>query len=297
MTDRSTHAISILRTIQEVRQAVAEARARGLKVGLVPTMGALHEGHGSLIDLSVAECDVTVVSIFVNPLQFGPAEDFDRYPRDLEADTGFCQQRGADIIFAPTDEEMYPLKPRTHVEVTELTEGLCGAKRPGHFVGVTTVVTKLFHIVGPDVAYFGQKDAQQAAVIQRMVDDLNFPLEIRVGPTVREEDGLALSSRNRYLSSEERQAATALYRGLKEAAQLLDRGVKNPEEVQAAVRRVLQSEPLVEEEYVEVVDPSDLQPISLIGESVLVAVAAHLGKTRLIDNLLYPRFRSEFIRE
>jgi len=221
-------------------------------------MGALHEGHGALVDASVAECDVTVVSIFVNPLQFGPAEDFHKYPRDLEADKAFCQARGVDFIFAPSEKEMYPEPPRAFVEVEELTAGLCGAFRPGHFRGVTTVVTKLFHIVMPDVAYFGQKDYQQLAVIRRMVDDLNFPVEIRGVPTVREADGLAMSSRNRYLNPEERRAATALYRGLTAAKALLEQGERNADRVRQRVREELAKEPLVREQYVEVVDADDL---------------------------------------
>lgn len=275
-------------TIAEVRKAVAEARARGARIGFVPTMGALHAGHGALMDASVAECDVTVVSIFVNPLQFGPAEDFHKYPRDLEADEAFCRERGVDIVFAPSDEEMYPRPPRAFVEVEELTAGLCGAYRPGHFRGVTTVVTKLFHIVQPDVAYFGQKDFQQAAVIRRMVEDLNFPLEIRTVPTVREADGLAMSSRNRYLNPEERRAATALYRGLVAARELMEKGERDPEKVRARVREVWAEEPLVREQYIEVVDAVDLKPVSYIDGQVAVAVAAFVGTTRLIDNILFP---------
>lgn len=257
-------------------------------MGFVPTMGALHEGHGALMDASVRECDVTVVSIFVNPLQFGPSEDFQKYPRDLEADEAFCRARGVDFVFAPAVEEMYPREPRAFVEVTELTDGLCGAYRPGHFRGVTTVVTKLFHIVMPDVAYFGQKDFQQAAVIRRMVEDLDFPLEIRTVPTVREPDGLAMSSRNRYLNPEERKAALALYRGLLAAREALEKGERDADAVRAAVRAELCKEPLVREQYVEVVDASDLKPVSYIDGTVAVAVAAFVGSTRLIDNIVFP---------
>lgn len=275
-------------TIQEVRQAVAEARARGARIGFVPTMGALHEGHGALIDASVAQCDVTVVSIFVNPLQFGPAEDFQKYPRNLEADEAFCRARGVDIVFAPSDEQMYPRTPKSFVEVTELTHGLCGAYRPGHFRGVTTVVAKLFHIVMPDIAYFGQKDFQQLAVIRRMVEDLDFPLEVRAVPTVREADGLAMSSRNRYLNQEERRAATAIYRGLMAARDALVQGERDPEKVRARVREEWAKEPLLREQYVEVVDAGDLKPVSYIDGKVAVAVAAFVGSTRLIDNIIFP---------
>jgi len=279
--------VEVVTTVQEMRQAVARARAAGARIGFVPTMGALHEGHGALVDASVAECDVTVVSIFVNPLQFGPAEDFHKDPRDLEADKAFCQARGVDFIFAPSEKEMYPEPPRAFVEVEELTAGLCGAFRPGHFRGVTTVVTKLFHIVMPDVAYFGQKDYQQLAVIRRMVDDLNFPVEIRGVPTVREADGLAMSSRNRYLNPEERRAATALYRGLTAAKALLEQGERNADRVRQRVREELAKEPLVREQYVEVVDADDLSQVSYIDGRVAVAVAAFVGTTRLIDNIVF----------
>lgn len=275
-------------TIQEMRQAIAEARAKGATIGFVPTMGALHAGHGALIDASVNECDVTVVSVFVNPLQFGPHEDFHKYPRDLEADEAFCRERGVDFVFAPPVEEMYPRKALSFVEVEELTRGLCGAYRPGHFRGVTTVVTKLFHIVMPDVAYFGQKDYQQLTVIRRMVDDLDFPLVIRAVPTAREPDGLAMSSRNRYLSPEERQAATSIYRGLLAARAAMEQGERDPNRVRERVRAELAKEPLIREQYVEVVDADDLSQVTYIDGSVVVAVAAFAGTTRLIDNIVFP---------
>lgn len=275
-------------TIREMREAVAQARAKGARIGFVPTMGALHEGHGALIDASVAECEETVVSIFVNPLQFGPAEDFHKYPRDLEADEAFCRERGVSMIFAPADDEMYPRPPKSVVDVNELTAGLCGAYRPGHFRGVTTVVAKLFHIVMPDVAYFGQKDYQQVTVIRRMVEDLDFPLSIRTVPTVREADGLAMSSRNRYLNPDERKAALSLYRGLTAAREAMQKGERDASVVKALVSAALSRESLVREQYVEVVDADDLNPVSYIDGKVAVAVAAFVGDTRLIDNIVFP---------
>ena len=283
--------VRIVHTIREVREAVAAQRAAGRRVGFVPTLGGLHEGHGSLIGRSVAECDFTVVSIFVNPLQFGPAEDFAKYPRELEVDAAFCEGRGVDLLFAPSQEEMYPREQRTFVEVTGLTEGLCGRYRPGHFRGVTTVVTKLLMIVLPDVAYFGQKDGQQLAVVRRMVEDLNIPVVIESVPTVREADGLAMSTRNRYLSADERRAATAIYKGLEAARALLASGERDAEAVRGAVRAALAAEPLLREQYVEVVDAGDLQPVQKVEGRVMVAVAAFAGTTRLIDNIVYPEER------
>jgi len=278
----------IVHSIEEVRRRVAGARAAGRRIGFVPTMGALHRGHAALIDRSVAECDFTVVSVFVNKLQFGAGEDFDKYPRTLEADAALCREHGADLVFAPPHEAMYPQEPKAFVVVEGLTDGLCGAFRPGHFRGVTTVVTKLFHIVLPDVAYFGEKDAQQLFVIRRMVRDLDFPIEIRSVPTVREPDGLAMSSRNRYLSVEERKAAPALYRGLAKAKEALEQGERDPEKVRALVRAEIARQPLMREQYVEVVDVENLKPVTVIEGRVLVAAAVFVGGTRLIDNVMYP---------
>lgn len=275
-------------TVEALRRVVAAARAGGKRIGLVPTMGALHRGHAALIDASVAECDFTVVSIFVNALQFGPQEDFAVYPRDLDADQALCEEHGVDVVFAPTPGEMYPSEQRTFVDVTGLTDGLCGAFRPGHFRGVTTVVAKLFHIASPDVAYFGAKDAQQLVVIRRMVRDLNFPIEVRAVATVREESGLALSSRNRYLSDEQQKGAAAIYQGLQAARALLEAGETNPERVRQAVRDELVKEPGLREQYVEVVDAEELERVKRIEGRTLVAVAAYAGKTRLIDNIFYP---------
>ena len=279
----------VVHTIEEVRRNVARARAEGKRIGFVPTMGALHSGHAALVERSVAECGYTVVSVFVNKLQFGPGEDFDKYPRTLEADAALCRKVGADLVFAPSHAEMYPAEPRSFVEVEGLTEGLCGRYRPGHFRGVTTVVTKLFHIVGPDVAYFGEKDAQQLFVIRRMVRDLDFPVEIRSVPTVREKDGLAMSSRNRYLSPEERAAAPALYRGLCRARELATAGEQDAERLKAAVREEIAREPLMREQYVELVDLDELKPVAKVDGKALLAAAVFVGETRLIDNVVIDR--------
>jgi len=275
----------VIHTIDEMRREVAAARSRGLTVGFVPTMGALHAGHAALVRQAVEECGFVVVSIFVNPLQFGPNEDYERYPRTLDQDVALLREVGAHAVFAPSVNEMYPLPQLTFVEVEKVTEGLCGASRPGHFRGVATVVTKLFNIVTPDVAYFGQKDAQQAAVIRTMVRDLSMPVEIRVCPTVREEDGLAVSSRNTYLSPEERKAATVLYRALGHGKALIESGERDAARVRGAMRELIESEPLARVDYCEVVDAESLAPVSYIEGNVLLAVAAYFGSTRLIDNM------------
>lgn len=279
--------MELVRTISEVRERIRQARAGGRTVGFVPTMGYLHDGHVALIEAARRAGHYTVVSIFVNPLQFGPQEDYERYPRDLERDARICRQAGVDLVFAPSVEEMYPAgRSRTFVEVTELTDGLCGRFRPGHFRGVATVVTKLFHIVQPDVAYFGQKDAQQVRVIQQMVADLDFPVQIEVVPTVREPDGLAMSSRNSYLSPEERRAATVLYRALKAAEALVAAGERDAERVRDAMRRTVEAEPLARLQYAEVVDWQSLRPVDTLRSETLLALAVYIGQTRLIDNLL-----------
>jgi pantoate--beta-alanine ligase len=248
-------------------------------------MGALHAGHGRLIDRARAECDLVAVSIFINPIQFDRASDYDAYPRVLTTDAGFCEARGVDLIFAPSVQEMYPRTQRTHVDVETLTDHLCGRFRPGHFRGVATVVTKLFNVVQPDRAYFGQKDAQQLAVIRRMAADLNIPVEVVPVPTVREADGLALSSRNARLNPEERRAAPALYRALRAAAATIEAGGGDPERAKAEATAVLAVEPLIRAEYLEIVDVEDMQPVSRVRGPVLVAGAAWLGSTRLIDNV------------
>lgn len=271
---------------REMTRLVREHRKAGQSVGLVPTMGYFHPGHVSLMRAARAENDFVVVSLFVNPTQFGPQEDFRDYPRDLERDVEIATQAGVDCIFHPRVEDMYPQPYLTFVEVEGLTEGLCGAHRPGHFRGVTTVVTKLFHIIPAHRAYFGLKDAQQVRVIQKMVEDLNFDIEIVVCPTVREEDGLAMSSRNVYLRPEERRAATVLYRSLRQAEEMVQGGERDARKVLSAIREMLDSEPLVEPEYVEAVDWEGLRPVDRVEGKVLIALAARVGKARLIDNVL-----------
>jgi pantoate--beta-alanine ligase len=248
-------------------------------------MGALHAGHAALIDCGRAGSDFLVVSIFVNPLQFDREEDYQRYAKNLPADAALCEAHGVDAIFAPDVDEMYPRTQRTHVDVETLTDHLCGRFRPGHFRGVATVVTKLFNVVQPDRAYFGQKDAQQLAVIRRMAADLNIPVEVVPVPTVREADGLALSSRNARLNPEERRAAPALYRALRAAAATIEAGGGDPERAKAEATAVLAVEPLIRAEYLEIVDVEDMQPVSRVRGPVLVAGAAWLGSTRLIDNV------------
>lgn len=274
------------RTITEIRALVAQARAAGKTVGLVPTMGALHVGHASLIDLAATRCDYVVVSIFVNPTQFGPNEDFERYPRPFEKDVEVCKTHGAHAIFAPTPAEMYPRTNLTWVTVEKVTEPLCGRSRPGHFRGVATVCTKLFNIVGPDAAFLGQKDAQQVAVIRRMVADLNMPLEIVVCPTVREPDGLAISSRNQYLSSQERRQAPVIHRALRRCEELVESGEQNASVIVEAMLKVLGETPALQVEYVSLVDAESLEAVDRVKGRVLVAIAARLGSTRLIDNIV-----------
>jgi len=278
--------IEVLRTIREVRERVAARRRAGDVIGLAPTMGALHEGHGSLMEHARRECDCVVASIFVNPIQFNQQEDYDRYPRTLAADVAFCEARGVDLVFAPSVEEMYPRPLRAFVDVERLSEHLCGAFRPGHFRGVATVVMKLFQIVQPDRAYFGEKDAQQLAVIRRMVDDLNLPVTIVGVPIVREPSGLAMSSRNQRLSAEERTIAAALYRGLECAASLIGAGARDAGEVKGRALAMLASEPRIRVEYFEIVDPEEMQPVGEIAGPVRIAAAIWVGSTRLIDNVL-----------
>lgn len=279
----------IVRTRAEVREAVRAFRTRdaAARVAFVPTMGYLHEGHLRLIDRARAVADHVVVSIFVNPLQFGPAEDLAAYPRALERDAAMARERGADLVFAPGDSEMYPEGGGiARVVPARMADRLCGAYRPGHFEGVLTIVAKLFNIVAPDVAVFGQKDYQQAALIRRMVDDLDFAIEIDVAPVVREADGLAMSSRNAYLSAEERRRATSLWRALSRARDAFEAGERDAGRLRALAHDVLDTEPGVAPQYVELVDPATLEPLAAAGPGSVLAVAAHVGTTRLIDNLI-----------
>lgn len=277
--------MEIVGGIGAVREAVRKARAGGLSVGFVPTMGYLHEGHAALIRRARAESGFVVASIFVNPLQFGPREDYRTYPRDLERDARLASEAGTDLLFVPEVEEMYPAGFRTFVEVPGLSDRLCGASRPGHFRGVATVVTKLLHIVAPDRAYFGQKDAQQLLILRRLVRDLNLDVELVAVPTVREAGGLAMSSRNTYLSPEERRRALALYRALEAAEGLLAAGERRGEALCARMREVLSADPAVQTDYAAAVDPETLDDLERVADRVLLAVAARVGRARLIDNL------------
>ncbi len=278
--------MKVVASVKEMQEIALKLRREGKNVGFVPTMGYLHAGHLSLVKNARAECDVVVMSIFVNPLQFGPQEDFAVYPRALERDLELARAEGVAYVFAPAEEEMYPEGYCTHVEVTgPLTEKMCGRSRPGHFRGVTTVVLKLFQVVQPVRAYFGQKDAQQALVIKKMCRDLNVPVEIVTCPIVREGDGLALSSRNVYLSASEREAALALPRALEAGRQLVAKGEHDPQKVRAKILAVLTDSPLVEVDYVEVCDGQNLSDLDQLAGPVLLAAAVRVGKTRLIDNI------------
>lgn len=276
-----------VKTIQQVRSIVSQWRSEGLSVGLVPTMGFLHEGHQSLIEKSVADNDRTVVSVFVNPIQFGPSEDFEAYPRDAEHDRALVEAVGGDLMFCPEPSEMYPPHFTTFVDTTETTDLLCGARRAGHFRGVCTVVSKLFNIVAPDRAYFGRKDAQQLATVRRMVRDLDFNLEIVACPIVREADGLAKSSRNTYLSAEERQAALILSKSLELGREALKSGERDAQTIVRIISESLRTEPMARIDYVEVVDTENVQRLEKIEGETLVAIAVYIGKTRLIDNFIW----------
>jgi len=278
--------MQVTMTITAVRSAVRQARQQGKTIGFVPTMGALHRGHLSLVEAAARQCDFIVVSIFVNPTQFGPSDDFNKYPRPIEQDLAICTEHGVDLVFAPSPQEMYGDEVLTWVDVERLTGPLCGSFRPGHFRGVTTVCAKLFNIVLPDVAFFGQKDAQQAVVIRRMVRDLNMPLEIVVCPTVREPDGLAMSSRNQYLTAEQRGQAGTICLALEHAEDQIRRGVRDADTVAAAVIGILRQVPGIEIQYVSLVDAESLQPVDPVSGKVLIAVAVRIGSTRLIDNIV-----------
>lgn len=274
-------------TVYAVRNQVKEWKRSGLTVGFVPTMGYLHEGHASLIQAARMNNDRVVVSIFVNPMQFGPTEDLASYPRDLEKDSALCARLGADLIFHPEPEEMYFKDNCTFVDMDSLTKGLCGRTRPTHFRGVCTVVSKLFHIVTPDRAYFGEKDAQQLAVIRRMVRDLNFGITIVGCPIVREPDGLAMSSRNTYLNKEERKAALILHKSLVIGEEMMKAGERDAAAVKEAITANIESEPLARIDYVDIVDAETLENTARIERSVLTAAAVYIGSTRLIDNFTF----------
>ena len=278
--------LDAIQRVDQLRRQLDEARREGKSIGLVPTMGALHAGHGSLIDRARGDCDVVAVSVFVNPLQFGPTEDLARYPRDPAEDFLFCELRGVDLVFAPPDEEIYPDPQRMFVQVGSAGDLLCGAARPEHFRGVATVVLKLLNIVGPDRAYFGEKDYQQFVILQRMAKDFNLRTAIVAVETQREADGLAISSRNAYLDPEERQAAGVLYRALRVVRQRIADGNGDPSVAREAALTILGLEPAARVEYLEIVDPVDLQPVRSISGSVRALGAVWFGNTRLIDNIL-----------
>jgi len=273
-------------TISEMQSFAESLRREGKRIGFVPTMGFLHEGHLSLMRKAREECDVVVVSIFVNPTQFGPREDLDRYPRDAEGDRKKCGSAGVDVLFMPEAKDMYPEKPTVYVTVLGISDILEGAARPGHFRGVATVVAKLFNLVKPHRAYFGQKDFQQCVVLERMVAGLNMNVEVVVLPTVREADGLAMSSRNSYLNAEERRAAAVLFKALTTARDLFRAGATEPEKLKKKMQAVLREEKHIEVDYIEVADPETLAPLESASSRMVLLVAARLGATRLIDNLL-----------
>ena len=280
--------MEIITTVAEMKARVAAWKAEGLTIGLTPTMGALHEGHMSLMEAARSACDRVVTSVFVNPLQFGPDEDYDNYPRDLERDAGIAESKGVDVVFHPSGEEMYPENYNTYVVMETLTDTICGASRPGHFRGVCTVVNKLFNIVQPDKAFFGQKDAQQLAVIRRMVRDLNFGIVIVGCPIIREEDGLAKSSRNTYLSAEERTAALCLSRAVFAGQKMVEDGERDAATVLDAMKAIIEAEPLAKIDYVKMVDFENIVQIEKIAdEPILCAMAVYIGKTRLIDNFIF----------
>lgn len=278
--------MKILNTIKDMRIEIKKARRNGSSIGFVPTMGYLHEGHLSLIKRAKRENDLVIVSIFVNPTQFGIGEDFESYPRSLSRDSRLIESAGGDIVFSPSILEMYPRECSTYVKIEgDITKKLCGASRPGHFRGVTTIVTKLFNIVAPDRAYFGQKDAQQVAVIEQMVRDLCFDVEIIPCPTVREEDGLAMSSRNTYLKKDERSAAAVLFKSLSRAEEMIKKGERNPLKISDIILNNIRSEPLSKVDYIEIVNNKTLESIEEIKGDILIALAVRIGNTRLIDNI------------
>mgnify|MGYP006290047561 CR=1 FL=1 len=289
-------AVEVIKSVKTMAQRSATLKRSGERIGLVPTMGALHEGHLSLVDIARNRSEIVVMSVFVNPTQFGEGEDLDKYPRDFDRDLRLAQERDVDILFYPSADDVYPSNFRTEVQVAGLSKLLCGTTRPEHFNGVTTVVAKLFNIVQPDEAYFGQKDAQQAILIQQMVRDLNFPIDIIVGPIVRESDGLALSSRNVYLSDDERKQAISLSAALIKAKKTIESGERNSKFIIREIRSTLSEQPDIQIDYVEIVDLENLQPVEKIDGPVLVAIAAFVGTTRLIDNIIIDQNESNTLK-
>lgn len=278
--------MNVVKTIALVRRQIAVARRAGKRIGLVPTMGALHQGHISLIKAARRKADFVVVSIFVNPTQFGPKEDFRKYPRPLKSDLRICKANGVDLVFNPTVKQMYHSENLTSVNVKRITEPLCGRSRPGHFRGVTTVCAKLFNIVQPDIVFFGRKDAQQAVVVKQMVTDLDIPLKIVICPTVREPDGLAVSSRNKYLNSKQRKQALCLYESLQKAKKMVKGGVTDPAKIVKQMKGIIQEAGPAKIDYLEIVDARTLEEVQKIDRKVLIALAVKIGPARLIDNIL-----------
>ena len=278
--------MEIIAKISEMRSAIGKQKTKGKRIGFVPTMGFLHEGHLSLVKESLRQADFTVVSIFVNPAQFGPDEDFEDYPRDMEKDKALLEELGVDVVFIPDAQEMYPEGFKTYVAVADLQDIFEGRSRPGHFRGVCTVVLKLFAIVQPDVAYFGQKDAQQAVIVKKMVRDLNLDVEVRVLPTIRENDGLALSSRNIYLTKNQRKAALCLFRSLEKGKSMIESGERDPHAVKTEMERIIRQQAFADLDYIAVVDLDNFETLYKINKESLIAVAVHIGKIRLIDNMV-----------
>ena len=289
-------AVEVIKSVKIMHQRSATLKRSGERIGFVPTMGSLHEGHLSLVDIARNRSEIVVMSVFVNPTQFAEGEDLEQYPRDFDRDRRFAQERDVDILFYPSAEDVYQDNFRTEVQVTGLSKLLCGTTRPEHFTGVTTVVAKLFNIVQPDEAYFGQKDAQQAILIQQMVKDLNFPIDIIVGPIIRESDGLALSSRNVYLSDDERKQATSLSSALIKAKKTIESGERNSKFITRQIRSILSEQPDIKIDYIEIVDLEKLQPVEKIDGPVLVAIAAFVGTTRLIDNIIIDKNESNTLK-
>lgn len=289
-------AVEVIKSVKIMHQRSATLKRSGERIGFVPTMGALHEGHLSLVDIARNRSEIVVMSVFVNPTQFAEGEDLEQYPRDFDRDLRFAQERDVDILFYPSAEDVYQDNFRTEVHVTGLSKLLCGTTRPEHFTGVTTVVAKLFNIVQPDEAYFGQKDAQQAILIQQMIRDLNFPIDIIVGPIVRESDGLALSSRNVYLSDDERKQAVSLSAALIKAKKTIESGERNSKFITREIRAVLSEQPDIKIDYIEIVELENLQPVEKIDGPVLVAIAAFVGTTRLIDNIIIDKNESNTLK-